>query len=128
MLIALDPENKVDMKEVLEPLNLEFMAEPLANDQAFARRTHQDSDRANLVTATFSSHPSVTTLQRLGMRAPVDPARAPAGSTPSASRTGAIPVDAPIKAHYATFVDKNGNFTAGPGRGSAAPGSWPPPP
>ena len=34
--------------------------------------THQKiSDRANLVTATFSSHPSVTTLQRLGARAPV---------------------------------------------------------
>ena len=34
MLIALDPENKVDMHEVLGPLNLEFKAEPLANEQA----------------------------------------------------------------------------------------------
>ena len=58
VLIALDPENKVDMHEVLEPLNLEFKAEPLANDQAFARRMEQKiSDRANLVTATFSSSP-----------------------------------------------------------------------
>ena len=30
-------------------------------------------------------------------------------------RTAAIPVDSPIKAHYATFVDKNGNFTQDPG-------------
>ena len=30
-------------------------------------------------------------------------------------RTSDIPVDAPIKAHYATFVDKNGNFTLDPG-------------
>ena len=58
VLIALDPENKVDMHEVLQPLNLEFKAEPLANEQAFARRLEQKiSDRANLVTATFSSSP-----------------------------------------------------------------------
>jgi len=30
-------------------------------------------------------------------------------------RTAVIPVDAAIKAHYATFVDKNGNFTQDPG-------------
>jgi hypothetical protein len=29
-------------------------------------------------------------------------------------RTSAIPVDSPIKAHFATFVDKNGNFTLDP--------------
>ena len=38
MLIALDPENKVDMHEVLEPLNLSTRPVPLANDQGFARR------------------------------------------------------------------------------------------
>ena len=67
VLIALDPENKIDMHEVLGPLNLEFKAEPLANEQAFARRMDQKiSDRANLVTATFSSHPSVSTLHAAG--------------------------------------------------------------
>ena len=30
-------------------------------------------------------------------------------------RSAAIPVDAPIKAHFATFADKNGNFTQDPG-------------
>src|SRR4029078_12267890 len=33
-LSALDPENKVDMHEVLGPLNLTFKAEPLANEMA----------------------------------------------------------------------------------------------
>ena len=69
LLIALDPENHVDFHEVLKPLYLDYKDVQLANDQVFARRTHQDSDRINLVTATYTSHPSVTTLQRLGQRA-----------------------------------------------------------
>ena len=111
VLIALDPENKVDMHEVLQPLNLEFKAEPLANDQAFARRMEQKiSDRANLVTATFSASPSVSTLQRLGPRGSIVLPGAGWINT-KRDRTAAIPVDAPIKAHFATFNDKNGNFT-----------------
>jgi hypothetical protein len=114
LLIALDPENKVDMHEVLGPLQLEYHAVNLANDQAFARRHHQDSDRANLVTATFSAHPSVTTLQRMGGRAPVV---LPGAGWIDAKRGRPveIQVDSPIKAHYATFEDKNGNFQADPG-------------
>jgi len=86
----------------------------LANDQAFARRTHQDSDRVNLVTATFSSHPSVSTLQRMGGRAPIILPGAGWINT-SRNRTAEIPVDSPIKAHHATFADKNGNFQPDPG-------------
>jgi hypothetical protein len=114
VLIALDPENKVDMHEVLGPLNLTFKAEPLANEVSYARRADQKiSDRANLVTATFSSHPSVSTLTRLGPRASVV---LPGAGWVDAKkdRTAAIPVDSPIKAHFATFVDKNGNFTFDP--------------
>src|SRR3954470_16527974 len=115
VLIALDPENKIDMHEVLGPLNLEFKPELLANEQSFARRIEQKiSDRANLVTATFSSHPSVSTLMRLGPRASVVLPGAGWINT-KRDRTAAIPVDAAIKAHFSTFVDKNGNFTADPG-------------
>ena len=120
VLIALDPENKVDMKEVLGPLNLEFKAEPLANEQSYARRMDQKiSDRANLVTATFSSHPSVTTLSRLGPRASVVLPGAGWINT-KRERTAAIPVDSPVKAHFATFNDKNGNFTQDPGEDKRA--------
>jgi hypothetical protein len=114
LLIALDPENHVDMPEVLKPLDLEYHDVTLANDQAFARRTHQDNDRTNLVTVTYSSHPSVTTLQRLGVRAPVI---LPGAGWLNANRTAksGVTVDAPIKAHHATFEDKNGNFQQDPG-------------
>jgi hypothetical protein len=86
----------------------------LANDQVFARRTHQDADRINLVTATYTSHPSVNTLTRLGGRAPVILPGAGWINT-SRERTAAVPVDSPIKAHHATFQDKNGNFQFDPG-------------
>jgi len=114
VLIALDPENKVDMHEVLAPLNLAFKPELLANEMAYARHADQKiSDRANLVTSTFSSHPSVQTLTRLGPRAAVVLPGAGWIDT-KRERTTAIPVEAPIKAHFATFADKNGNFTLDP--------------
>lgn len=114
VLIALDPENHVDMKAVLDPLQLEFHDVTLANDQTFVPRTHTVADRTNLVTATFSSHPSVTTMLRLGSRAPavflgagwIDAKR---------GRPIEVQVDAPIKAHHQTFNDKNGNFQLDPG-------------
>jgi len=114
VLIALDPENKIDMHEVLKPLNLSFKPETLANEMAYARRAEQKiSDRTNLVTSTFTSHPSVQTLQRLGPRASVV---LPGAGWIDASkeRTSAIPVESVVKAHFATFVDKNGNFTQDP--------------
>jgi hypothetical protein len=77
------------------------------------------SDRANLVTATFTSHPSVTTLQRLGPRASVVLPGAGWINT-KRERTSVIPVDAPIKAHFATFKDANGNFTMDPGEDKRA--------
>ncbi|HVV49325.1 MAG TPA: Gldg family protein [Polyangia bacterium] len=114
LLLALDPENHVDFPEVLKPLDLEYHDVMLANDQVFARRTHQDIDRTNLLTITYTSHPSVTTLQRLGVRAPIV---LPGAGWINAKRTAGsgVTVDAPIKAHYATFEDKNGNFQADPG-------------
>ena len=120
VLIALDPDNNVDMKEILAPLNLTFMPEQLANEQSFARRQEQKiSDRANLVTSTFSSHPSVTTLSRLGPRASLVMPGAGWINT-KRDRTAEIPVDSPIKAHFATFVDKNRNFEQDPGEDKRA--------
>jgi hypothetical protein len=108
-LIALDPENHVALKEILDPLQLEYHDETLANDQVFVPRTHTVADRTNIATATYSSHPAVTTLLRLGGRAPtfflgsgwIDAKR---------NRPIDIQTDAPIKAHWSTFVDKNNNF------------------
>ncbi len=119
LLLALDPEPGVDFHELLAPLNLTYKPELLANDQAFASRTHTEADRINIVTATYTSHPSVTTLARLGSRAPIVMPGA-GWIDAKKDRTSAIPVDAPIKAHHATFVDKNGNFQLDPGESRRA--------
>jgi gliding motility-associatede transport system auxiliary component len=119
LFIALDPENKVDLKEVLGPLYLEYKPEPLANEQVFATHVHNDSDHANLITATYSSHPSVTTLQRMGQRAPIVLPGVGWINT-QRDRKKDVTVDAPIKAHYATFVDRNGNFKQDPGEDKRA--------
>ena len=56
----------------------------------------------------------MTTLSRLGARAPIVLLGA-GWIDAKKDRTTAIPVDSPIKAHYATFADKNGNFQLDPG-------------
>jgi hypothetical protein len=114
VLIALDPENHVNMKEILEPLMLEYHDVTLASDMAFFMKSHQDSDHAILGGASFSSHPSVTTLARLGMRAPlVLPGTGWINTR--RDRPKDVVVDSPIKAHFSTYEDKNGNFHQDPG-------------
>src|SRR5262249_9385583 len=69
LFLALDPEAGLNMTDLVGPLGLDFKAQTLANDQVFARRVNQPSDRLNIVTGYYSSHPSVTTLGQL--RAPI---------------------------------------------------------
>ncbi|HET6279469.1 MAG TPA: Gldg family protein [Polyangia bacterium] len=109
MLLALDPEARLEEKELLQPFGLKYHPVLLANDQAFARRTHQLSDRNNLVTAQYSVHPSVTSLQKMGMRAPVIMPTA-GWLEPIKDRAKDISIDSPITAHPQTFEDKNGNY------------------
>src|SRR5262249_59039223 len=70
LLIALESEPRLDFKELLRPMGVSFVPTPLANDQVYYRRTNQVSDRIIIITASYSSHPSVTSLSQLGTRAP----------------------------------------------------------
>ena len=79
------------------------------------------------MTSTFSSHPSVTTLHAAGAARRRSCCPGAGWIDAKTDRTAAIPVDSPIKAHFATFVDKNGNFTARSRTSRSAPGSWPRP-
>jgi hypothetical protein len=107
--IAVDPEEKKDWKALLEPFGLTFSPTPLANDQMFARRTNQQSDRLNLVTGSYSSHPSVTTLGRLGMRAPS--IFVGAGALDELKdKPKDLTIDFPVRANPQTWNDLNGDF------------------
>ncbi len=71
LLLALDPESSDGFENLMAPLGLKFSPVTLAHDAIYATRTYQTSDRTNLITASFSSHVSVTTLSKYGKRLPV---------------------------------------------------------
>jgi hypothetical protein len=111
MLVAVDPEAGIDHKDLLAPLGVEFKTTQLANDQVYARRSNQVSDRANIVTGLYSSHPAVTTIGRL--HAPT----AFAGSgwlEERKDRNKELSLDFTIRSHNATWNDANNNFTFDP--------------
>ncbi len=113
LLIALEPDAGVDEKELLAHLGIKYVPVVMVTDQAFARRTNQISDRANIMTATYSSHPSVTTLGRLGSRAPL--VLVGAGHYEELKDKPAhVSSDATVKSHASTWADLNGNFAFDP--------------
>ena len=71
LLVALDPESGSQFDAVLQPFGVRFVPTTLANDRFYVMRTHQPSDRTQLVSQTFGPHASVRTLARAGGRLPV---------------------------------------------------------
>jgi hypothetical protein len=71
LLVALDPESGSQFDALLQPLGVRFVPTTLVNDHVYLARTHQPSDRAQLVTATFGPHSSVGSLVRASGRLPV---------------------------------------------------------
>ncbi len=111
--IALDPEPGLDFKEALRPMGLEFVSTPLANDQAFIRRSNQASDHGIILTNSFSSHPSVTTLSQLGGRAPLILINA-GYLDELKEKPSDLSIDVSVRAHAGTWNDLNKNFQFDP--------------
>lgn len=108
IFIALDPEAG-DEHELLNPLGVKYVTTTLCNDVAMARKANQITDRQNIVTATYSSHPSVTTLGRYGGRAPLILIGAGHFEEQKDKPKDNV-VDVTVRAHPATWNDLNGNF------------------
>jgi len=108
LFIALDPESG-DAHELLGTLGVKYVTTVLCNDLAIARKTNQITDRQNIVTATFSSHPSVTTLGRYGGRAPLIMIGAGHFEEQKDKPKDRI-IDVTVRSHPATWNDLNGNF------------------
>jgi len=116
MLVALDPEVGEAFDALLQPVGVRFIPTVLANGHVFIPRSHQMSDRALLVTATYSSHPSVATLARLGVSAPMF--FITTGSLEVLKqKPGDVGVDFTVLALPDTFRDLQGNFTFEPRAG-----------
>jgi hypothetical protein len=118
--LALEPEGP-SHDALLEPLGLKYANTPLANEQLFLRSRHQRSDHANLGSAAYSAHPSVSTLASLGSQAPV---LFPGAGTflPTATPPEGVSHDLSVRAHEATFPDRDGDFTQD---GDEESGTWP---
>jgi hypothetical protein len=120
LFIALDPEAGMDMKDLLGPLGVKFTPVPLAHDQNIARKSNQQSDRWNIVTGNFSSHASVTTLGRLGGRAPM--VFIGAGALEELKdKAKELSVNFTVHAHAGTWNDANANYNFDPPAESKKP-------
>lgn len=109
LLLALDPDPKIDLDPLADIAGLSFQPVVLANEKIHLRRRFNDSDRTILVTNRFSSHASVSTLSRNSSRAHVVFAGAAAlDSSPRSSQN--FKIDFCIKAMQDTFADANGDF------------------
>jgi hypothetical protein len=113
LLVALDPESGSQFDALLQPIGVRFVPTTLVNDRVYLARTHQPSDRAQLVTATFGPHASVGTLVRAGGRLPVF--LLGAGSLEMLTQKPAgVNVVFTISALPETFRDVDGSFVFDP--------------
>ena len=122
LFVALDPDVRIDpsqpgapplLADLLGSLGLKLDQTPLANDQIFAQRSYQKSDRGNIATGGYSSHPSVASLSKLGMRAPM--ILVGAGHLEELkARPASTTVDFTVRAQGQTFRDGNRDFVDQP--------------
>jgi hypothetical protein len=88
-------------------VGLAYSPEVLANERMHVRLRNDDSDRTRIVTQSFSSHASVSTLSQNAARAAV--VMFGAGSLEKA-RGSTAQADFAVRAASGTFADKNRNY------------------
>jgi hypothetical protein len=88
-------------------VGLTYGTEPLANERMHVRMRNDDSDRVRLISQSFSSHASVSTLSKNTARAGV--AFFGAGNLEKA-RGATERIDFAVRAPGGTFADKNRNY------------------
>jgi hypothetical protein len=109
--LALEPEG-ARLEALLSPLGLKVLPGGLANDQSHLSLNRQQSDRAFLTTASFSSHASVGTLASLGTQAPAAFLGAAALESVQPLPTD-LTLEVAVRADAATFQDLDGDFAPG---------------
>jgi len=76
LFIALDPHNNVGLGSLEGKLGVKFDRTPVADDKEFWVARRNPADHRIIVTNQFSSHASVTTLSRAGVKAGIPMAEA----------------------------------------------------
>lgn len=111
LLLALDPEDKVDLDPLAEIVGIKWQQAMVVHDRILLRRRRNESDKANLVAKRFSSHASVSTLSKLAARgaAVLLPGAAPLDRRESAGSS--LRIDWAVKSVAGSYVDYNGDFS-----------------
>lgn len=110
LLDPLAAQSNADLAPLLKLAGIKYNSTLLANDEAFAVRTQKASDKANIVSTSFSSHVSVTTLSRASGRAGVILPKSGYFERDGAPPAG-IQLDFTLRSMPKTYADKNQNFT-----------------
>jgi hypothetical protein len=113
VLLALDPEAKIDLEPFAELAGLTVIPGVLAHDRMHLSRRYNDSDKTILGTNRFSSHASVSTLSKNSQHALVIFPGA-AAVDKRAGGDGALKIDFAVKSMADTYADANGDFVYQP--------------
>jgi hypothetical protein len=112
LLLLLDPvaeQTATDLAPVLKRVGLKFTPQVLCHPERFAVRTHKDNDHENIVSTSFSSHVSVTTLSRNSGRAGVILPKSGFFERDTVVPAG-VQLDFTLRSMPNTFADVNRNF------------------
>jgi hypothetical protein len=102
------PPSAGPLNDLAGLVGLQYSTDVLANERMHARVRNDETDRTRLVTQSFSSHASVSSLNRGGSR--VAFVVFGSGSLEKA-RTATQKMDFAVKAPSGTFPDRNRNYT-----------------
>ncbi|MFO0760073.1 MAG: Gldg family protein [Byssovorax sp.] len=107
ILLALDPEAKIDHSPLAEVAGLTWSKTMIAHEKIYLRRRHNASDRGLILSNRFSSHPSVSTLGRSSGRSAVLFAGA---SSLNKGSDKSFKIDFVCKSLADSFADENNNY------------------
>ena len=114
LLVALEPDSDFDFAALGDRLGLEYDDATTVDDNLFVPERFTVADRRNIVTNRFSTHPSVTTASRHGVRAGVLMV-GPGRLTPVEGAEG-VSATVTISSMPSSFQDRNGDYTFDEGR------------
>jgi hypothetical protein len=112
LLLLLDPtaeQTATDLAPLLKRVGLRFTPQVLCHPERFASRTRKENDRENIISTSFSSHVSVTTLSRNSGRAGVILPKSGFFEREPVVPAG-VQLDFTLRSMPNTFADVNRNF------------------
>jgi hypothetical protein len=110
MLVTLDTDSGDAAGELLAFLGLKYSPVKLAHERAFIPIDRTPADVYNIVTASFSSHPSVTTVSRESKRFPV---LMPTSGSLEKGTSGGNKIVFTVRSMPETWADADGDMKRG---------------